>query len=334
MHLWAIPSGWKALTYNLSVETNSRHESRLPERRLPAWLFSLAFHFSWIALLSVMVHVGPRGAAEEPGRTAGIVLKRATDDGDLYEGEQSVADQADSELSPEQLQAALPSESATPDVSRDLPGPPTAGTAAATGQPSAAEFITGGGQPGAPPGGSQARLRVFGVEGVGTKFVYLFDRSTSMQGPPLAAAKHQLIESLNSLDSIHQFQIIFFNNELQQFDITGGGKRIAFATERNKNLAAKFIGGITADGGTDRFTALAAAVELRPDVVFFLTDADSPMPQSELAQIARLNRRASATICTIEFGSGPQQRSSNFLTELAHLTGGQYGYIDTMRLGR
>jgi len=318
------------------VETNLHHEPRLPERRLPAWLFSLAFHFSWIAMLSMMLEVAPRGAAEEPGRTAGIVLKRATDEGDLYEGEQSLADRADTaamELAPDELAAALPSESAVPDVSRDLPEPPTAGAGAAAGQPSAAEFITGGGQPGAPPGGSQASVRVFGVEGVGTKFVYLFDRSASMQGPPLAAAKHQLIESLNSLQSIHQFQIIFFNNELQQFDITGGGKRIAFATERNKNLAAKFVGGITADGGTDRFTALGAAVALRPDVIFFLTDADSPMPQSELAQIARLNRRANATICTIEFGHGPQRRSDNFLVELARITGGQYGYVDTARLG-
>jgi hypothetical protein len=319
------------------VEANYHHEPRLPQRQLPAWLFSLAFHFSWIALLSMVVDFAPRGAAEEPGRMAGIVLKRATDEGELYEGEQSVADQADTaatELSPEQLQAALPSESAAPDVSRDLPEPPIAGAGSAAGQPSAAEFVTGGGQPGAPPGGSQASVRVFGVEGVGTKFVYLFDRSTSMQGSPLAAAKHQLIESLNSLESIHQFQIIFFNNELQQFDITGGGKRIAFATERNKNLAAKFVGGILADGGTDRYTALAAAVALRPDVIFFLTDADSPMPQSELAQIARLNRRGSSTICTIEFGHGPQQRSNNFLIELARVTGGQYGYVDTMRLGR
>ncbi len=307
-----------------------------PQSRLPAWLFSLVFHFAWIAGLSMMVDMGPRGAAEEPGRTAGIVLKRATDDGDLYEGEESFADSAETaatQLSAEQLAAALPSESIAPDVSSDLPKPPAVGAGATTasGQPSAGEF-TAGRQRGALPGGSQASVQVFGVEGVGSKFVYVFDRSTSMEGSPLTSAKRQLIESLNSLESVHQFQIIFFNNKLQIFDITGGGRRIAFATERNKNLAAKFVGGISAEGGTQRLSALRAAVALRPDVIFFLTDADDAMPQSELAEISRLNRRGNAAICTIEFGHGLRRHSSNFLVELARLTGGQYAYVDTLRL--
>ena len=111
-----------------------------------------------------------------------------------------------------------------------------------------------------------ASVRVFGVEGVGTKFVYVFDRSTSMEGPPIAAAKKQLIDSLASLEACHEFQIIFFNDQLRSVDLTGGGRRIAFATDRNKQLAAKFVGGITADGGTDRLAAIKAAIALRPDM--------------------------------------------------------------------
>ena len=110
--------------------------------------------------------------------------------------------------------------------------------------------------------------------------------------PPLAAAKRQLIESLQSLESVHQFHIIFFNTQTQSFDITGGGRRIAFATDRNKQLAANFVGGITADGGTDRLAALREAIGFSPDVIFFLTDADDPMSASELAEIARANRRS------------------------------------------
>ena len=44
--------------------------------------------------------------------------------------------------------------------------------------------------------------------------------------------------------------------------ISGGGRRIAFATDRNKQLAANFVGGITADGGTDRMIALREATRL------------------------------------------------------------------------
>ena len=69
-------------------------------------------------------------------------------------------------------------------------------------------------------------------------------------------------------------------------------RRIAFGTDRNKQLAANFVGGITADGGTDRFAALKAALAFRPDVIFFLTDADDPMSASELAEIdRRVNER-------------------------------------------
>ena len=150
----------------------------------------------------------------------------------------------------------------------------------------------------------------------------------------LAAAKQQLTESLNSLDSIHQFQIVFFNHLTRTFDATGGGHRVAFATGANKQLAAKFVGGITADGGTDRLAALRAAIAMQPDVIFFLTDDDDPMPESELAEVNQLNRRSNAAICTIQFGSGPPKSSDNFLVELAKQTGGQYGYVDTTKLSK
>jgi uncharacterized protein with von Willebrand factor type A (vWA) domain len=175
-------------------------------------------------------------------------------------------------------------------------------------------------------------VRVFGVEGVGSKFVFVFDRSTSMEGPPLAAAKAQLVASLRALRPIHQFHIIFFNQQLRHFHLPDSGGRIAFATDRNKQLAARFVGGITADGGTERLPALRAAIALRPDVVFFLTDADDPMPESELADVERLNRRVGAAFSTIEFGRGPRTTPGNFLTRLAQLTGGQYGYVDTLKL--
>jgi Mg-chelatase subunit ChlD len=173
---------------------------------------------------------------------------------------------------------------------------------------------------------------VFGVAGTGNKFVYVFDRSASMGGPPLAAAKRQLIESLNSLDAVHQFHILFFNHRLRSFDMAGGGQRIAFGTERDKKLAANFVGGITADGGTDRFTALKQALAYRPDVIFFLTDADDPMSSSEMAELERLYSRLGTAICVIEFGRTATPPQKNFLTELARQSGGQYGYVNTAKL--
>jgi uncharacterized protein with von Willebrand factor type A (vWA) domain len=177
-----------------------------------------------------------------------------------------------------------------------------------------------------------AKVNVFGVEGTGNKFIYLFDRSASMEGAPLANAKRQLIESLKSLDEVHQFHIIFFNHRLQSFTATSGGPRIAFATDRNKKLAAGFLGRVKADGGTNCFIALKHALALHPDTIFFLSDADDPMSDSEMAKLAEINENVGATICVIEFGQGPDKPERNFLTELARLSGGRYGYVDVSKL--
>jgi hypothetical protein len=184
----------------------------------------------------------------------------------------------------------------------------------------------------APSGDRYAKVNVFGVEGTGNKFIYLFDRSASMDGAPLANAKRQLIESLKSLDEIHQFHIIFFNHRLQSFTATSGGPRISFATDRNKKLASGFLGRVKADGGTDRFLALKHALALHPDTIFFLSDADDPMSDSEMAKLARINENVGAAICVIEFGQGPDKPERNFLTELASQSGGKYGYVDVTKL--
>ncbi len=178
----------------------------------------------------------------------------------------------------------------------------------------------------------RARVRVFGVEGVGNKFVYLFDRSVSMDGPLLAAAKEQLIASLESLESVHQFQIVFFNYEVQLWDITRGQNRIAFATDRNKQLARQYVRGITAMGGTLRREALRRAIAMRSDAIFFLTDTDTPMAAGDVASAIRRARRNSTAIHTIEFGFNASQSKENFLTQLAQATGGQYDYVDTSKL--
>jgi hypothetical protein len=307
------------------------HAAPLPERRLPAWLFSIAFHGGMVVLLGMALERAPRGASEEPVRSAGIVLKRTSSAGTLYENQNDSINESATTESPEpQDNVAVRT-----DEARDA-APQTASTSAAgasqgTGQAEASPPLAAAGSP---EGDSYTKVSVFGVQGTGSKFVYVFDRSASMEGPPLAAAKRQLIESLKAIEPVHQFHIIFFNHRLRSFDITAGGNRIAFGTERNKKLAANFIGGITADGGTDRFAALRQAMALRPDVIFFLTDADDPMSSSEMAEMERLYSRVGAAICVIEFGRTAAPPKENFLTVLARQSGGQYGYINTAKLSR
>jgi Mg-chelatase subunit ChlD len=167
---------------------------------------------------------------------------------------------------------------------------------------------------------------------VGRRFLYVFDRSVSMAGARLATAKRELMASLEPLERTHQFQIIFFNHQVRAGDLTGGQERIAFATERNKALAAEWVARITADGGTDRVAALLRAIAYQPDVCFFLTDDDTPLSGADLKYLRRRNRGRTA-IHAIEFGNGPPHGRRNFLVELAEQSGGQYVYLNTRSWG-
>jgi Ca-activated chloride channel family protein len=320
-----------------------------------AWAISAVFHVSAILLMALAVSDARQGATSLTSDAAGIVLTLSPAEGELYEGDDGPGESAAAfeMAAPPNLLASEPNDNAAAATATDLtpisavqpaaadvvpshPTPPSTRDVAATPNvdrlPATSIFAADVGRRGSPAGRDYAQVRVFGVEGRGNKFVYVFDRSASMEGPPLAAAKRQLVDSLGSLTGVHQFHIIFFNHELQSFDIAGGGRRIAFGSDRDKQLAANFVGGITAWGGTDRYTALKAALAFRPDVIFFLTDADDPMPDYELRDILSGSDRAGATICVIEFGRDRAPDSENFLQALARQSGGQYGYVNTARL--
>ena len=184
--------------------------------------------------------------------------------------------------------------------------------------------------------GGYARTGVFGVVGEGQKFIYVFDRSGSMDGHgglPLAMAKAELVSSLKDLGQTHQFQIIFYNEHPRIFSLAGSPGRLVFGNDYNKLQAQKFVGSITADGATQHEEALVAALRMAPHVIFFLTDADEPrMTAQQMARIARLNPGTS--INAIEFGYGPQSDPNNFLVQLARQNAGQHVYVDVSRLGR
>lgn len=313
----------------------SNHSSP-QSRKWPAWAVSVVTHTLIVTTALVVIERRPRGAADEPTREAGIVLRRQEESQIRYEGEEAdrVAEPTPSESFEPNLEDALPAASES-DLSNYLPSKTAPLHLEATGLRPATSGAAGGGKPhGALAIGGEATTSVFGVEGSGHKFVYAFDRSVSMTGAPLSAAKQQLLASLDSLGSTHQFQILFFNHRIKAFDLTQGHNRIAFANDQTRSAARRFVESIAADGGTDRYQALRRALQMNPDVVFFLTDADDAMTGEELSRIAQLNNRVGASICAIEFGRGPDRGKHNFLRALADSSGGRYGYVDTTRLMR
>jgi hypothetical protein len=149
----------------------------------------------------------------------------------------------------------------------------------------------------------------------------------------MAAAKAQLIASLRDLASVHQFQIIFYNDRISVFNpFHPQPPRMMFGTEQNKRLAEEFIRGINPAGGTRHVEPLTLALGLQPDVIFLLTDAEEPQLTPSELEKARQRNRGAASIHTIEFGSGPFHGRDDFLVRLAHQNSGQHVYVDVTRL--
>lgn len=176
--------------------------------------------------------------------------------------------------------------------------------------------------------------KLFGIEAEGAKFVYVFDRSASMsiaRGKPLAAAKKELIASLTPLERVHQFYLIFYNQEVRAFQPGGDSGKLIFATDANKQAAERYINGIQPEGATDHYAALSIALKMRPDVIFLLTDGDAKddLTEAELAQLAKQNG-AATKIHVIQF-TADLPTGANLRT-LAKDNGGEFKSVSLKEL--
>jgi hypothetical protein len=299
-------------------------DEALPSRRIPAWLLSFVLHtLLFVAILLAWRSV-PRGASKVEDRSGGIVLVdlQSTTTEYLTEGEVEEADTAAvSDQSPPPLasEAELPPE--LPGLDSNLSPIVGAGAELADALPGADALID-------TPSldlkiGGKVTTEVFGIKGTGSRFVYVFDRSKSMEGyqaRPLLAAKQELLQSLASLGDNHQFQIIFYNDSVRPFN-PDGLSAMYFATEEKKREALNFVRSIRGDSGTDHLNALRFALRLSPDVVFLLTDAEGGFTAAELRQVSGYNR-SGAVINAIEFGE--RRGGDRSLATLARENGGQY----------
>ncbi|NQT17863.1 MAG: hypothetical protein HQ582_34235, partial [Planctomycetes bacterium] len=252
---------------------------------LPSWLVSLALHALVLLVLGLTLRLTPAPAGvTERTAEVGIALKRQDGDAEYYETQD---DRANDNSTASEAQTTA--ESLSDFLSSQSPVDPTPSLPAAMNIIGPAALADGGvpnagGLPDGSAGrrgaiGKKGQATLFGITAEGWKFVYVFDRSESMNWHdrrPLKAAKAELQASLQSLDQVHQFQIIFYNQDPDIFNPSGQRNKLAFATEQNKNNAHRFIRGITATGGTEHVPAIMLAIKLQPDVVFFLTDADEP----------------------------------------------------------
>jgi hypothetical protein len=164
--------------------------------------------------------------------------------------------------------------------------------------------------------------RFFDVDAPGQTFVYVIDRSSSMgPGGGLRAAREELLRSLQQLPTSARFQIIVYNRNAEPLLPDHPG--LLEATPDNIQRVAERLGRLLAEGGTDHLPALRRALALRPDVIFFLTDADD-LTNDLLRTVARLNPGRRTIIHVIELNALNRDRMDMPMHVLARENGGSY----------
>lgn len=311
-------------------------QSAIPNRRLPAWFLSFLMHTCFFLTVLLALRTVQRGASDVENRSGGIVLVDIQSDTTKYLSEGDV-EQVNSQSAAEHSPPPL---AATSELPPDLPGMESAQTPITGAGDQLVETLPGAdalidGPAANLEVGGKVTTEVFGVKGTGSRFVYVFDRSQSMEGfnaRPLLAARQALLQSLDSLRDNHQFQIIFYNDGVKAFN-PDGLAAMYFATDERKEAGRGFVASIRGEGGTDHLNALKKAFRLGPDVIFLLTDAEGGFTRAELREVSRLNRSA-AVINAIEFGE--RRTGDRSLQTLAQESGGQYIFKDvrTLRLNK
>ena len=159
----------------------------------------------------------------------------------------------------------------------------------------------------------------FGTVSRGNKFVFIIDKSGSMSGNRLAAAKEELCSTLKGLKPTDKFMIYFFSDAAQAMP----ARAMLVGTPKNIQWATDWVRGRSVAGGTNPTQALSWCFNLRPDTVWLLTDgqfADGPA----LDAIAAGNRQLKARINTLAFHD---KAGANILQRIARENDGTYRFV-------
>lgn len=327
--------------------------------RWPAWGLSAVAHLA-VAVLGALLlssEIRPRDIVAGD-RPAGIVLvKRGADRNQVhYFSEQDARSTATSNAGGstapgdasgsgnDQLAGAAP-----PDAGIKLPDLPGGLTPGEGLVPAVAPNAGSGGRPKLPfatideaavlaadalipreqqPTGPKATLSLFGTTAEGRSFVFAIDHSQSMGGDGLgaiAAAAKELAEQVTSLTEEQKFQVVSYNQSAAYFT----ARELIPATGENKDALVRFVANLVAAGPTEHERGLRAALSLKPEVIYLLTDGGDPhLKPAQIAAIAEM-AGTRTTIHCLHFGKTKADAgvSDHFLRRLAAATGGSYTFV-------
>lgn len=170
----------------------------------------------------------------------------------------------------------------------------------------------------------------FGLTAPGQKFVFVVDASGSMNRPfpgpgktLLGRVKLELLKCVTQMSPEQQFFIVFFNDEAYPMP----ADRLINATPESQRRYLWWMAEMKAGGMTEPETALLLALQLNPDVVYFLTDG--AFKYRVIGRVQEMNRRGT-TIHTVGFGDRTgfgEDGAERFMRMIADQNGGTYQFV-------
>lgn len=165
----------------------------------------------------------------------------------------------------------------------------------------------------------------FGLTAQGQSFVFVVDASSSMRRPShgpertmFNKVKLEIIESIRRMTEEQKFYIVFFSDRFLAMPATS----LVAATEESQARYLRWMSDVPSGGQTDPEGAIQLALQLDPDVIYFLSDGE--FKYGLVKRIAAMNRTG-VTIHTVCFGGTEDKNVS--LRQIAEQNGGTYQFV-------
>lgn len=172
----------------------------------------------------------------------------------------------------------------------------------------------------AEPENDGSRATFFGAKVEATRIVYLVDSSNSMKGAKFAKAAEELMKSVKGLSERQKFYVLFFSDTMHPMFEPDAPADMVPATWLHVTRLERMVGEMQMKLGTNAKEAAQRAFELKPDVIYILSDGAFTDPTRRF--LMRENTAPKVPIHTIGFRTS--ERGEDALHAISDKYGGTY----------
>lgn len=177
--------------------------------------------------------------------------------------------------------------------------------------------------------GANATASFFGTKVEGNRIVYVVDNSGGMRDGELETLVAELLKSVEALTPKQSYYVIFYSDALYPLFFPNAPQDFVRADEKNKRQLRLWLDSVEFCLGNVVDEALKAALSIRPDVVYLLTDGDLDSTRDQRRMEYLLHGTGGTVpIHTIGMGTGTIGAGATKLKQVAEANGGSFRAVD------